>query len=193
MPGGDLDAELRATAKRTAEAILAEARATATELAAESDRAIGNRRERMIEAKKAEYTAKARRAIAVEKHAAMEAELLARTRLVERVIERVKARLAEIARSDTYQSTLPSELRQALQFVAGDGIEVRCSDELAKPVREALRDHPEIGVKPDAVLETGFVVTGGGGSVLVDGRLGTRVDRLAPSLAIEILSRLDRG
>lgn len=192
MSGGDLDGELRATAKRTAEAILREARATAEQLAADANRSIGDRRERVLKAKEAEYAAQARRAIAVEKHAAMEAELLAQTRLVERVLERVRARLPEIARSDAYRSTLAGELHRALEFVEGDDIVVRCADELAGPVREALRDHPKIGVEPEAV-GPGFVVAGSGGSVLIDGRLETRVDRLAPTLAIEIHSRLGGG
>jgi len=37
----------------------------------------------------------------------------------------------------------------------------------------------------------GFVVVGAGGSVLVDGRLQKRVDRLASVLAIEIHTRLE--
>jgi len=187
-----LDTELRTTAERKAEAILDEARAEAERLASDAERSIGDRREKRLRAREAEYAAEARQAVAAEKHAAIEAELLARTRVVERVIERVRAFLPELARSDAYTSTLPSELARALEFVEGEGIVVRCSEELAAPVREALSDRPEISVDPQATLDPGFVVAGDGGSVLVDGRLENRVDRLASMLAIEIHSRLQQ-
>jgi hypothetical protein len=38
---------------------------------------------------------------------------------------------------------------------------------------------------------TGFIVVGAAQSVLVDGRLETRVDRLSSALAIEIHARLE--
>jgi vacuolar-type H+-ATPase subunit E/Vma4 len=187
-----LDAELRATAERKAEAILDEARAEAARLASDAERSVGDRREKRLRAKEAEYTAEARQAVAAEKHAAMEGELLARTRVVERVIERVKALVPELARSDAYASTLPRELARALEFVEGEDILVRCSEELAEPVREALSDRPEISIDSQGALGAGFVVAGDGGSVLVDSRLESRVDRLASMLAIEIHSRLQQ-
>lgn len=190
VPSSDLDAELRATAERTANAILGEARTTAQKLARDADRSIEDRRERLLKAKEAKYATEARRAVAVEKHAAMEGELAARSRAVERVLQRVRARLPEVARSEGYQATLPDELRRALAFVEGDSIRVRCSAELENPIREALADRPDISVEPDATLGTGFVVSGGEGTVLIDGRLGARLERLASTLAIEIDSRL---
>ncbi len=190
MPAGDLDSELRATAKRTAEAILREARATADQLTEEAERSIGNRREQLLEAKEAEYTAEARRAVAAEKHAAMELTLMARTRLVDRVLQRVRAQLPEVAGGDAYRSGLPGELERALAFVEGEEIAVRCSTDLVEAVRDTLRAQPGVEVEPDAGLSSGFIVAGDGGAVLVDGRLETRVDRLASALAIEIHWRL---
>jgi len=68
---------------------------------------------------------------------------------------------------------------------------VRCSAELAPAVREGLRDRPEVKVETRTDVGPGFVVVGAGGSVLVDGRLQKRVDRLASVLAIEIHTRLE--
>ena len=190
MAGPDLDTELRRRAERTAESILSVARADAERIASEADRLIDDRRREAMKDKEIEYGAEARVAVAAARHAAMRAVLLSRTRMVERVLERARALLPEAAESATYLSGLRGEVIGALQFVDGDGAVVRCSEGLAPAMREVLRDRPEVKVEPEADAGSGFVVIGAGGSVLVDGRLETRIDRLASALAIEIHARL---
>ena len=190
MAASDLDTELRQSAERTAESIRGEARADSERLGSESDRLIEDWRSQALREKEAEYGAQARVAIAAEKHAAMEAVLLARTRVVARVLERARALLPSAAQNEAYLSSLGNELMEALQFVDGEGAVVRCSAALAPAVREGLRDRPEVKVETEADLGTGFVVVGAEGSVVVDGRLETRIDRLASVLAIEIHARL---
>ena len=190
MAASDLDTELRQNAERTAESIRGEARADAERLGSESDRLIEDWRSQALREKEAEYGAQARVAIAAERHAAMEAVLLARTRVVARVLGRARALLPDAAQKEAYLSTLRSELTEALQFVDGEGTVVRCSTDLERAVREGLRDRPEVKVEADADVGTGFVVVGAEGSVVVDGRLDTRIDRLASVLAIEIHRRL---
>ena len=190
MAASDLDTELRQSAERTAESIRGEARADSERLGSESDRLIEDWRSQALREKEAEYGAQARVAIAAERHAAMEAVLLARTRVVARVLERARALLPDAGQKEAYLSTLGSELMEALQFVDGEGAVVRCSAALAPAVREGLRDRPEVKVETEADLGTGFVVVGAEGSVVVDGRLETRIDRLASVLAIEIHARL---
>ena len=191
MAASNLDTELRQSAETTAKSILGAGRADAERLGSEADRLIGDRRRQVLKDKEAEYGAEARVAIAAERHAAMRALLLARTRVVTQVLERARALLPEVARNEAYASTLRSELTEALQFVDGESAVVRCSTALAPAVREGLRDRPEVKVEPKADVGTGFVVIGAGGSVHVDGRLETRIDRLASVLAIEIHRRLE--
>ena len=191
MTKSGLDTELRQSAERTSESILGTARADAERLVSESERVVEHRRTEVLMGKEAEYGAKARVAIAAERHAAMRDVLLARTRVVERVLERARTLLPAAAQSEAYLSTLSSELTDALLFVDAKGAVVRCSDYLAPAVREKLRDRPEVKIEPEADLGTGFIVVGAEGSVLVDGRLETRVDRLRSVLAIEIHARLE--
>jgi vacuolar-type H+-ATPase subunit E/Vma4 len=191
MAASNLDSELRQSAQRTAESILGSARADAERIASEAERLVEDRRTAALKGKEAEYGGEARVAIAAERHAAMRAVLLAQTRVVDRVLERARALLPEAAQNEPYLSTLGRELTDALEFVDGEGAVVRCSADLAAAVREELRDRPEVKVETEADVGTGFVVVGAGGSVLVDGRLGTRVDRLASVLAIEIHTRLE--
>ena len=188
MAKSGLDTELRHSAERTSESILGTARADAKRLGSESERVVEDRRRQVLKDKEAEYGADARVAIAAERHAAMRAVLLARTRVVARVLERARALLPDATQSEAYLSTLSSELMEALQFVDGEGAVVRCSRDLEGAVRKGLRDRPEVKIEAD--VGTGFVVVGAEGSVVVDGRLETRIDRLASVLAIEIHTRV---
>ena len=190
MAKSGLDTELRHSAERTSESILGTARTDAKRLGAESERVVEDRRREVLKDKEAEYGAEARVAIAAERHAAMRAVLLARTHLVDRVLERAQALLPDVARNEAYLATLSSELADALQFVEAEGTVVRCSEDLGPAVRDRMRDRPAVKVEPEADVGTGFVVVGAEGSVVVDGRLETRIDRLASVLAIEIHTRL---
>ena len=190
MAKSGLDTELRHSAERTSESILGTARTDAKRLGAESERVVEDRRREVLKDKEAEYGAEARVAIAAERHAAMRAVLLARTHLVDRVLERAQALLPDVARNEAYLATLSSELADALQFVEAEGTVVRCSEDLGPAVRDRMRDRPEVKVEPEADVGTGFVVVGAEGSVVVDGRLETRIERLASVLAIEIHTRI---
>jgi len=189
MTGSDLDTELRRSAERTAEGILSAARAEAERLAAEADQLIADRRREIMSDEEARHGAEARAAIAGERHAAMRGVLLARTRVVDRTLERARAFIPEAARSEIYASTLRDEVLGALQFVDGAAL-VRCAPELASSMREVLRDRPEVRVETDTSVGTGFIVVDAEETVVVDGRLETRIDRLESALAIETLARL---
>ncbi len=192
MRASDLDSELRRSAERTVASVRAEALQEADRLASKADRAIAERRKEVIENKEAEYLAEGRVAIAAARHAAMRAVLLARTRLVERVLGGARALLTEAAQSQSYLSTLGEDTAAALQFVDDSGAVVRCSPSLESNMRELLRERTNLNIEADAELGTGFVVIGDGGSVRVDGRLESRLDRLSSALAIEIHSRLEK-
>jgi len=190
MAGSDLDTELRRAANETAESILNAARGDSERVSSQSERAIEDSRRALKERKEAEYGADARRAIAAERHAAMRAMLLARTQVVDRVLERARALLPGAATDERYLRSLGAELSEALKFVDGDDAMVRCSPQLEPAVRKALSDRPRVRVESEREMGTGFIVVGASKSVLVDGQLETRIDRLASSLAIEIHARL---
>jgi vacuolar-type H+-ATPase subunit E/Vma4 len=190
MAGSDLDTELRRAANETAESILDAARSDSERVVSQSERAIEGRRRELMALKEAEYGADARRAIATERHTAMRAVLMARTKLVDRVLERARGLLPEAAADERYLAALGAELAEALKFVEGDDAMVRCSPALEPTVRNSLSDRPRVRVQTDQEIGTGFIVVGAGGSVVVDGQLETRIDRLASTLAFEIHARL---
>jgi vacuolar-type H+-ATPase subunit E/Vma4 len=111
--------------------------------------------------------------------------------LVERVLQAAKALLPEAARRTASARALRGELEEALAFVGGEGATVRCSEELASSIREAVGNRGGVTVESDPAFGPGFIVVGTGGSVLIDRTLQTRLQRLAPTLAIEIHKRLE--
>ena len=182
--------ELRKAAESTAESISSAAREEAERIESEAAQHIERRRSALIRDKEAEYGTEARAAIAAEKHEALQATLVAQTKLVERVLERAKALLPQLSKSEGYLSELSRDLDEALQFVQGEAAIVRCPPPLEEAVRDTLRGRPNVTIEIGANDGTGFVLIGAEGSVTVDGRLESRIDRLAPSLAIEIHRRL---
>ena len=186
MSGSDLDTELRRRAERTAETLLREARAEADRLVGEAERTIEKRRREAMHDKEAEYRGEARIAIASERHEALRAVLEARTRVVDRVLQELRAILPEATATESYLSSLAGQISDALQYVDGNGAVVRCSTSLAPSVQATVRDRPQIRVEPTTDIDAGFVLAGAEGAVVVDGRLETKVDRLEPTLAIEI-------
>lgn len=189
MTDSGLVTELRRRAEASAESILSEARNEAERVAAEAERSIEERRRLALSGREAEYRTRARAAIAAARHEAMRDVLIARTHAVERVLEQVRALLPNAAQSPSYLGSLAEELAEALRFVDGDGVSVRCAPELEPAVRSAVRGDVTVEATPE--VGPGFTVMGSQGDVLVDGRILARIERLTPTLAIEINARLE--
>lgn len=191
MAEGDLESELRGRAQNTADAILRSAKVDADRIATDAEMVIEARRSAVLTSREEEYRAEARANVAGERHEAMRAVLLAKTRVVDRVMAGAKALLPAAARGKVYGSALADELGQALAFVGEENAVVQCPDDLAPVVREALRAASTVVVESTNNAGSGFVAIGDGGTVRVDGTLEARLDRLAPTLAIEILAKLE--
>ncbi|MGB5704368.1 MAG: V-type ATP synthase subunit E family protein [Polyangiales bacterium] len=191
MPSSDLDAALRQRAEKSAEAIMRAAKADADRIAADADRTIEERRTAVLGGHEQEYRTYARANVAAERHEAMRAVLVAKTRVVERVLQRARALVADAIGSDAYRATLAEEVERALLFVGAEETVVRCPEALAPALRDALRANPSVTVQVEEDAGSGFVMIGKAGRVRVDATLETRLDRLAPTLAIEIHKRLE--
>ena len=191
MPGSDLSTELRRRAEQSAERTLREADASAEQIEREADHAIEQRRSSVLATRESEYRAAARSEVASARQKAMRAVLEARARLVERVLERAESLIAEAAAGPGYRQSLEREIRRTAEYIGSDGALVRCSPGLDGPIGEALREDASVSIEPTLEGAHGFVATGGGGAVRVDGTLEARLRRLAPSLAIAINEQLE--
>lgn len=191
MAPSGLDAALRQRAHEAAEAIVRAARQEAARIAAEAEAAIEERRANVLGSREDEHQANARAAIAAARQESMRTVLLAKTGVVDRVLERARALIPDVKERETFRVALAEEVTEALAFVGAEGTLVRCSRALRPALVDALRAAPEVVVEVADEVGTGFVMVGEAGRVRVDGTLETRLHRLAPTLAIEIHGRLE--
>ncbi len=186
----DLIADLQQQAKAQADEILEAARREAQAIEQEAARDISEQFEALLGRKEDESRADARAAVAAARRAAMQDTLEARASLISRVFERAHSLLPEVSVSGDYLDTLGRSLDEALEFVDGDGAEVRCSPGMTRAIGAALKGQKGLTVTEDAEITSGFVVTDKTGSVVVDERLDARLSRMQRALAIDVLGRL---
>ena len=192
MAASYLDAELRRGADATAQALVRDAREEADRIEAEADRGIEGKRAATLEHWEEEYRGEARAAIASARREATREVLLAKTRLIERVLERAGALLDSAMLEDGYQATLAGDLKRTLAFVGANGALIRCAPVIEAKVREAVSSIDGTRLKVDESVGSGFVVDEEGG-VRVDATLESRLRRLAPQLSVEILQRIEES
>jgi vacuolar-type H+-ATPase subunit E/Vma4 len=190
MSDSDLSAALRRRAEEHAEAILAEADAAVRQIEEDSERAIAQRRSAVLSSRESEYEAAARSEVATERRRATRAVLEARAKLVDRVLRRAEALIPELTQESQYRQSLGAEVEQCIEFIGARGAIIQSSPALEEPIRAALRDAAGASLEPTMKDAHGFLATGEGGVVRIDGTLEARVRRLAPLLAIEITKQL---
>jgi vacuolar-type H+-ATPase subunit E/Vma4 len=192
MTGSDLTTQLRERAEATAASILESAEADAERIAADADRTIEQRRRDVLRSHERKYSGEARFRIAAARHEATRQVLLARTRVVERVVEKARKLFPQAIQSDAYGSLLAREIGEAIDYVGGKKAVVRCTEALASQVRRTLEDRPGVSVEAVDDVGSGFIAIGEGGKVRVDATLETKLERLAPAIAIAVHQRLEQ-
>ncbi len=191
MDGPDLTTELRKNAEATAARILNSARLEAEQLRAEAEREIQSRRAASLQLEEDKYRLAARSVVATERHASMQAVLMARAQLVDRVLELATSMLSDACKTEAYRSTIAHQLADSMLFVGHEGTRILCALELVSTVREAARAYASVTVETDTETRAGFIVVSADGSVTVDKRLDTQLRRMRPMLAIEIHNRVE--
>jgi vacuolar-type H+-ATPase subunit E/Vma4 len=82
-------------------------------------------------------------------------------------------------------------VQEALPYLDGKDVVVRCGASLADAVHAALqRDGRTIAIEIDESQGVGVMIAAADGSVVIDNTLPGRLARLRPRLATEITSRL---
>jgi vacuolar-type H+-ATPase subunit E/Vma4 len=141
------------------------------------------RREQVLRAQMALAAGRARRAGRSE-------VLRARDALLGRVRMAAQEHIAGLETDPDYLVGLAEELREALGFLAEGPAEVRCRPALVAPLVEALEDlkRGDVQLREEPSLGTGFVVRALDGHAEVDARLGARLERMWPELALLALA-----
>ena len=185
-----LSDELRRRAEESAAAMIRAAEAEAERILDDAQGAIRERQRDVLRHREEKWRAEARVQIAAARHAAMRDTLLSRTRVVDRVLQEARALLPDALKLEKYDSLLSTELDEALDFVGEGGSTVFCTPSLTSSLRKLLVSRPSVKLQPADDIGNGFIVVDDGEAVRVDCTLETRLDRLAPLLAIEIHRRL---
>jgi len=172
------------------EGILADGRERAARLEAQHAEEHAQRRAESLSAEEARYRKAAESALASARQHAVERVLRARAALLDRVFATAEASLREAEQSARYREGLTRRLDEALRYLTGRDAIVRCRPELAKAMRPIVGRFDGVRVSVDRDAAPGFAIDAADGSLSIDETLPARLERMRPSLAIEILQRL---
>lgn len=182
---------LEREAEARSAAILEEARESVARLIEESEREMEHRIEAQVEAREERWRRDASARVSLARREAEERVLAAREELLRKVLARAAERLSDLPGSPGYARAAPALLERALSFLPA-GAEVVCDPATARTVKEvAARAGARIDARPDAA--TGIVARSAAGSVSVDATLATLLDRLRPTLAMDVAARVEEG
>jgi vacuolar-type H+-ATPase subunit E/Vma4 len=179
--------EREAEAKIGAE--LDAAREEAARLEAEASGRIAQLRARALHERQIELQQQAERTVAGTRREARQKLLLARHRLLDRVLRRAVELAPDVARSPAYLAGLGDDLARSMSYIGGAAV-VRCSPTLAAEVKPLLAGRGEWQLEIDAALGPGFEVAAVDGSVVVDRTLPRRLLLEEARLRLEILQEL---
>ncbi|HSB53272.1 MAG TPA: V-type ATP synthase subunit E family protein [Gemmatimonadales bacterium] len=182
-----LSREAEAEAASVLEASRAEAQAIRDRAAA----ALAHRKEEEERAWEVERQHAMAITLASSRQRAREAELLARDRMLTRVLTRARQQLPRVEDRDEFRATLPVLLAHSLECLGDRPGAIRCSPALVAEVQRSIADRPAIELRPDPAIGTGFRLTSSDGALLIDATLEQQIDQLAPRLRQEILARLE--
>lgn len=131
------------------------------------------------------------RAVAEAVRAGRRGELDARARARDRVFTAVRARLAEVGRSEAYRAILPARLAEAIAAIGDSPAEIRCAPALVGVMIPLVADHPTLHVVADADVVAGFHIAAADGRVDVDETLDHRLDGEAAALSLVAMRALE--
>lgn len=189
----DLIARLDQDARSQVEAINARAEADVAGIAAAAARAVADTAAAASSHRRAEREAVSQRELAAARREARAAELVARRALLERILVRARDLLPAAARSPRYRETLPSHVKQALAYVEGLPVEVRCPAELEPVVASVIEGRADVALVTDESAGPGVVVRATNGSVAIDNTLAARLARLESRLSVELMAEVGRA
>jgi len=188
----DLIARLERDADAQVEAITRRAKAEVRALDAAAAEAAAGATASHLEQQRLERHAEHIADLARARRRARAEELDARRALLARILERARAGVEEAGASPSYAAALPAHLDEALSYLEGRDVRVRCRTSDAAVLRSiaAGRGHVELAV--DDAMGPGLIAEAADGSVVVDNTLAARLTRMERSLAIELLGEVGR-
>ncbi len=183
MPIDQLLAALEREARGSAELIAADARRQAEAITAAGQAELAERRQSARQAAESRARASADQALAQAARDARRDVLLARERLLDRVLAAANALLPGAIERPEYLATLAPRIAEASRCVGDRPATVHGPPALEAPLRNIATGFPQLTVAVDAGVGAGFVLTGSDGTITVEDTLQGRIRRDRASLA----------
>lgn len=183
-------AALERDATAQAEALLAEARATAAAVTREADERVAQHRRDALAARESTVRESTESALAEARRESRRRMLDARQRLLDRAFAAAHALFPDAVNGACYRAALPRHVVEALEAAGHEPVVVRCRDALVPVVQPIVASQARVTVRGDPGVPPGMVVTTTDGTMEVDQTLDGRLDRLRTRLALEVMARL---
>lgn len=184
-------AALEREAQRTAEHLLAAARAEADQLAASTEREISRRRDMAANLAGSEQRAVLEQAVSAAARAARRDTLIARERLLARVFDALRAALPAAIAQASYRATLPARVATAFAcFDDGEPTVFHCPASLVAPMQSIVAGRTDTSIQPSPDDGSGFRLATADGTIEVDDTLESRLDTVRAPLARKALQQL---
>lgn len=187
MALSDLVSRLEQEAHSHVQTIQREAEAAMLAIEAAAEQAIADASARYLERERAGRHVVQQRELGVARREARARELEARHALLNRILERARALVPEMAGSTRYLDALPSHLEEALSFLRGLQPCVRCRAAFAPMLQSIVARHQGAELVIDESVSLGVVAESADGSVIVDNTLAARLARAETRLAMELM------
>jgi vacuolar-type H+-ATPase subunit E/Vma4 len=170
-----------------------EASAEAERLRAESRVALARRRAVDLATREAELKAAAAGAIDAARREAAQRSLAARAKALDAILARARALLAATVPDAGMKAGIQRDLEAALAYLGGAEAVVRCPARWAPAVEAALAGRPGVRLEQSEQFTAGLVAWTADGRAEIDATLDTRLTRLWPTLAVELMRDAERA
>lgn len=170
--------------------ILEDGRARAAAITAASDARIAERRAATVRRRETTARGQHERALAGYRRAARARVLEARTALLDRLFEQVRASLPDLAASSEYRAGLATRLERLRLYTRDQAVTIQCAPSLAGELRRLVKTNGHLRIASDPHIGAGFRLLSDDGRVEIDARLECQLERLRPRLALEALAAL---
>jgi vacuolar-type H+-ATPase subunit E/Vma4 len=178
---------LAAEGEEEARLVVERARAEAARIAAESAARLGDELQKRKVYRAQELAASEGAARMEARKGKREKGRGTRERVVNRVIEVARGMLAGAATEEWTRAGVA----RVLEYMPDGKATVRCASRDLARVREAVASRANTTVVPDESISGGVIAEMADGSLMVDGTLESRLERMRTALAIEIVAALE--
>lgn len=119
--------------------------------------------------------------------------LLERESGLARILDRARDRLPGALADERYRSSIEDQIASVLEYVGDQAAEIRAPETLCQAIQQVVAARPRTVVVADPDAGSGFRLVAGDGRLEVDATLERRLDRVWPTLRIELARSLEEG